>query len=75
MRENPRVRRLGRAEPLNQLSEELGVSSALLASLLADAARVAAAEHRAWMTHERGRRAGAGRCEGVSVEERVSLLG
>jgi hypothetical protein len=72
MRENPRLRWLGRAEPVDELSEELGVSSAMLGSLLAEAAQIAAAEHRAWA--ERQRVAG-GPGDGVTVEERIALLG
>jgi hypothetical protein len=57
-------------EPIDELSAELGVSSAMLASLLVDAAKHAAAEHRAWLDHHREFTA-----EGVRVEERVALLG
>ena len=57
-------------EPIEELSAELGVSSAMLSSLLAEAAAHAAAEHRAWVDRHRVRSA-----EGVSVEERVALLG
>jgi len=57
-------------EPIEELSAELGVSSAMLSSLLAEAAHHAAAEHRAWIEHHRRHAA-----EGVTVEERVALLG
>ncbi len=67
MRESSRFRWV---EPIDELSAELGVSSAMLGSLLAEAARHAAAEHRAWVEQERKRSA-----EGVSVEERLALLG
>jgi len=75
MRENPRMRWMGGAEPLDQLSEELGVSSAMLGSLLAEAARFAATEHRAWVARQRGQVVRGGGDGGVSVEERVALLG
>jgi len=74
MREDPRLHWLGRAEPVIQLSEELGVSSAMLGSLLAEAAQVAAEEQRDWAERERRAR-DARRAEGVTVEERLALLG
>lgn len=71
MREDPRVRWVvgtERAEPVVELAAELGVSSAMLGSLLAEAAAHAAAEERAWAERAQG-------AEGVSMEERVALLG
>lgn len=71
MREDPRLRWVagtGRAEPVVELAAELGVPSAMLGSLLAEAAAHAAAEERAWVERAQG-------SDGVSVEERVALLG